>query len=121
MTLTVNFVRSEEANDIENITPAATPTCRIASSSQEDLNKSLDNEAEFTSLPPMHMPELEEGEKEKERSKGPRARRRRHGKKMDRSKLRRDAIQHVNPLTGKNIAVCIRIGWIAHLLSSEYL
>merc|ERR1719270_151628 len=35
------------------------------------------------------MPELEEAEKEKERAKGPRALRRRHGKKMDRSKLRR--------------------------------
>ena len=94
MTQSANIVRSEEANDIENTTPAAEgPTCRIASSSQEELNKSLENEAEFTSLPPMHMPELEEAEKEKERSKGPRALRRRHGKKMDRSKLRRGAIQ----------------------------
>ena len=94
MTHTANTVRSLEADDIENTTPAAEgPTCRNASSSQEDLNKSLENEAEFTSLPPMHMPELEEAEKEKERSKGPRALRRRHGKKMDRSKLRRGAIQ----------------------------
>ena len=61
----------------------------------------MENEAEFTSLPPMHMPELEEGEKEKERSKGPRALRRRHGKKMDRSKLRRGAIHQVFALLGK--------------------
>ena len=46
-----------------------------------------EEETEFASLPPMHMPELEEEAK----SKGPRALlRRRHGKKMDRNKLRRD-------------------------------
>ena len=89
-------------NDVESSTPAADDadaqlTSQNVSSSQENLRKATEEEeAElFTSLPPMRMPELEEEEKEKERSKGPRALRRRHGKRMDRSKLRRDAIQHI--------------------------
>ena len=90
------------SNDTEKTAQAANdadtqPTARNASSSQENLDKATEEEAElFTSLPPMHMPEVEE-EKEKEKSKGPRALRRRHGKKMDRSKLRRDAIQYIFP------------------------
>ena len=104
-----NVDRSEETNDVESSTQAADdadpqPTSRNVSSSQENLRKATEEEEEaelFTSLPPMRMPELEEGEeeKEKERSKGPRALRRRHGKRMDRSKLRRDAIQHIIPVS----------------------
>ena len=98
-----NFDRSEVTNDTEstaNTTPDADghPSSRNASSSQENLSKPTEEETElFASLPPMHMPELEleAEEKEKEKSKGPRALRRRHGKKMDRSKLRRKAIQHI--------------------------